>query len=36
VVLSTPLVAVIYVLVKMLYVEDVLGRPVELPGQGSS
>lgn len=36
VVLSTPLVAAIYVLVKMLYVEDVLGRPVELPGQGSS
>ena len=33
--LSTPLVAAIFVLVKMLYVEDMLGDEVELPGDDS-
>ncbi len=33
--IATPLVAVVVTLVKMLYIEDVLGEPVEEPGKGT-
>jgi len=31
--LAVPIVAVVFVLVKMLYVEDILGRRVEVKGE---
>ncbi len=33
VLLATPLAASVLVLVKMLYVEDVLGDPLDVPGE---
>lgn len=33
VLLATPLAATVFVLVKMLYIEDTLGEPVEVPGE---
>ncbi len=34
VLLATPLAASVLVLTRMLYVEDTLGEPVDVPGQG--